>query len=76
MPQSRTSSLVEQFCNTLSGLVVALLTWTFIIQPVFGIQKQFTENLSITGIFTFISLIRGLLWRRGFEWWANRKRSR
>ena len=73
MPQSRTASIVEQLCNVGSGMIVALLTWVYIIQPIFGIQKRFTENLSITGIFTIISLCRGFLWRRGFEWWANRK---
>lgn len=66
--QSRTFSLVEQCLNVTSGFVVALLVWTYIIIPVFHFEGlSWSHNLSITGIFTVISIIRGYLWRRAFN---------
>jgi hypothetical protein len=73
MAQSKSASLVEQFCNVGSGVIVALLTWKYIIEPVFCITKTAEESILITLIFTIISFMRGLLWRRGFNWWENRK---
>jgi len=73
MPQSKTASAVEQICNTFSGLLVALATWTYIVAPLYGIHRRFTENLGITGIFTVVSLCRGFIWRRAFNYIERRK---
>ena len=67
MPQSRKMSMFESCCNVGSGFVCALIVWECIIEPVFNIEKSFTENLGITLIFTSISVTRGYIWRRLFN---------
>jgi len=68
MAQRRRTSLIESLLNIGSGFVVALCVWEFIIEPVFGIEKDFVQNLGITTIFTSISICRSYAWRRGFNW--------
>jgi len=65
--QSRRVSLIESCLNVGSGFVVALTVWEVVIEPVFGIDKDFRENLCITAIFTVVSIVRGYLWRRLFN---------
>lgn len=67
--QSRTFSFVEQCLNVASGFVIALLVWTYFIIPVFHFEGlSWSHNLSITGIFTIVSIVRGFIWRRIFNW--------
>jgi len=66
--QSRLGSLIEQLLNTGSGFVLSLLTWEFIVKPVWHIQTNFAENLTITLLFTVISIARGYVVRRFFNW--------
>ena len=65
--QSRRASFAESCCNVGSGMVIALITWEIVIEPLYGIDKDITENLGITAIFTAVSLVRGYLWRRAFN---------
>lgn len=67
MSQSRIVSLIESLCNVASGFVISLAVWIWVIEPVFGIDKPFCDNLVITGIFTVVSIIRSYLWRRTFN---------
>lgn len=65
--QSRTRSLVEQLLNIGSGFFVSLLVWEFIVKPVWEIDTSFSENLSITCLFTVVSIARSYAWRRLFN---------
>lgn len=65
--QSRTRSLIEQTLNTASGFLLSVLVWRFIVQPVWEIQTSFAENLSITALFTVVSIARSYAWRRFFN---------
>lgn len=65
--QSKLVSLIEQVMNVGSGFIFSLFIWLFIITPIFGIDMQFSENLSIVLIFTVASILRGYFWRRVFN---------
>jgi len=67
MSQSKKHSLVEQLLNVGSGWLLSLLVWTFLIAPIYNLPTTFVDNLGITVIFTFISIIRGYFWRRYFN---------
>lgn len=66
MKQSRVMSLIEQIASTVIGLGVSLIT-QLIVFPLFGIVIPLVDNIAITGIFTFISVVRGYVVRRTFE---------
>jgi len=65
--QSRWQSLLESFANIAVGFLVALLTQLWIF-PWFDINIPLAENLSISGIFTCVSLLRSYALRRLFNW--------
>lgn len=67
MSQSKLSSLVEQLLNVGSGFVVSLIFWTFVVVPVWDLEVNTQENLSITACFTILSVVRGYVWRRIFN---------
>lgn len=64
--QTRVQSAVESFFNTASGV---LISWGagFVIYPMFGHSFRPTELISITLIFTVISVLRSYFWRRLFN---------
>lgn len=66
--QTKLRSLTEQLCNTGSGFVAALLTWSYVITPFWEIKTSSTDNLSITMVFTVVSILRSYGWRRLFNW--------
>jgi len=67
MSQPKSQSLLEVCCNTASAFVISVCVWTFVISPIYGIKKDFTENIGIVGIFTVISIVRSYCWRRLFN---------
>lgn len=70
--QSRAHSLVEQVFNIGSGFILSLLIWTALITPMYDIRVSAGENLEITGIFTVVSILRGYIWRRAFNWYSTK----
>jgi hypothetical protein len=60
--------------NTLVGFVISVLTWEFIVKPVWDLHTSFAENLSITMLFTLISIARGYVLRRFFNHVTNKKK--
>ncbi|MCC5976347.1 MAG: hypothetical protein JJT81_20190 [Rubellimicrobium sp.] len=68
MTQSRRMSLIEAITNVAVGYALAVVT-QIIVFPRFGLHPGLGENLSLGGIFTAISLIRGYALRRLFEGW-------
>ena len=67
MNQSKLESFIESCLNTFSGFFLAMLTWQFIIVPMFGYGPTLKENFIITSIFTVVSIIRSYIWRRFFN---------
>lgn len=74
MSQSKTFSVLEVCCNTLSGLIIANLTWLYIVLPLadmynWGMYETRTGPIwAVNIIFTAVSMIRGYFWRRLFNW--------
>lgn len=62
--------MVEQVANVGSGFIVSLIYWTFVIIPQLEYwgELTFERNLIITLQFTVISVVRGLVWRRLFNY--------
>ncbi len=65
--QTRAASLAEAITNTVIGYVLAIMT-QIIVFPVFGIAAGMKEHLGIGAAFVAVSLVRGYLLRRLFEW--------
>jgi len=57
----------------LVGFVVALAV-QFALFPALGLPVTLLQNLGIAFVFTFISLARSYVLRRGFNWWSTRPR--
>lgn len=66
--QSHWESLIEQTFNVGSGFFVALLAWEYIVGPLY--DNGTIGTVGITFIFTIISVARGYLWRRYFNFRA------
>lgn len=68
MEQSKLESGIESLVNQFSGILLAFLTWRFIVIPVWDMPDPgFVQNVGITLVFTTISIVRGYLWRRFFN---------
>jgi hypothetical protein len=72
MGQSKKQSLIETTLNVFSGWLIATLMWLYVLAPYFGVELQLQENLQITTLFTIISIIRGYIWRRVFNYFGER----
>jgi hypothetical protein len=68
--QSRLASLTETLVSVAIGYIVALATQLAIF-PILDIPVTFSQNLTISTVFTIISVIRSYAVRRAFNWWAN-----
>lgn len=66
MEQTRKQSLIESVINTVIGFMITLALAP-VIYPLFGHSFTFSQNLGITVIFTFTSIARGYVVRRGFN---------
>jgi hypothetical protein len=67
MSQSRLMSLLESVTNVVVGYVLAIATQLAVF-PLFGIETGLREHLTIGLAFLGVSLARGYLLRRLFEW--------
>ena len=66
MSQSRRMSVVETAASTAIGFGISYVT-SFTVLPLFGFAVTHGQNLTITVIFTGISLLRGYFVRRLFN---------
>lgn len=71
MSQSKTMSMIETVTNVGLGYLIAIGT-QMVIFPWFDIHTTVTDNMIIAAVFTVISVIRGYIVRRAFNWWAYR----
>ncbi len=67
MSQSKKMSMLEVACNQITGFLLAMATFEFIIEPLFDIEKTHGENFWMVCIFTATSMIRSYIWRRIFN---------
>ena len=63
-------SLVESVANTGAGFLVSLLIQITLFS-LMAIETTTTQNLTLSGVFTLASLVRGYLMRRVFIWWES-----
>ncbi len=68
--QTRRMSLVESIANTGAGFLVSLLIQITLFS-IMGIETTTTQNLTMSGVFTLASLVRGYLMRRLFLHWEE-----
>jgi hypothetical protein len=69
--QSKLGSLIESLANIVIGLCVAVAA-QMVVFPFYGLETTVSDNFSIAGWFTLVSLARSYLLRRYFN---NRLRS-
>jgi len=67
MSQSKRHSLIESVVQQGTGFVLSLLVWEFVVKPVWNIQTNLAESLSITLLFTLVSVARSYCFRRLFN---------
>jgi hypothetical protein len=65
--QPRNHSLFETGCNIFIGYWLGVFT-QIILFSYLNINISFSQNMILTAIFSFISLIRGYILRRIFNW--------
>ena len=68
--QTRSMSLIESVANTGAGFLVSLLIQITLFS-LMGIETTTTQNLTMSGVFTLASLVRGYLMRRLFLIWEE-----
>ncbi len=64
--QSRSMSALEAVVNVAAGCLVALATQLALF-PLVGLQVSLAQNLTLSGAFSAVSLVRSYLLRRLFE---------
>ena len=67
MTQSRRMSLIETVAGVVIGFTVSVLA-SLVVYPAFGHSFTLGQNVGITLIFTAMSIARGYLVRRFFNW--------
>ena len=63
-------SLIESVANTGAGFLVSLAIQISLFS-LMAIETTTTQNLTLSGVFTLASLVRGYLMRRLFIWWQS-----
>ena len=63
-------SLIESVANTGAGFLVSLLIQITLFS-IMSIETTTTQNLTMSGVFTLASLVRGYLMRRLFLIWEE-----
>jgi hypothetical protein len=66
MSQPRKYSFLEAITNTLTGLIISFLI-QLAIYPILNIPVKLHQNIIITLVFTFASIVRSYILRRIFN---------
>ena len=69
--QTRLQSLVEGLFNTSVGFFIAVIS-QILVFPFYGLEVTFSQHISLTLIFTCISVLRGYFVRRLFNTIGNK----
>ena len=70
--QPKHHSLIEQFFNILSGAVIAFCITQYVFVPIGLLDIAPANNVVLTVSLTFVSIARGYIWRRIFNWYHTR----
>lgn len=65
--QSKIESLLEKSLDTISGFILSVLLFQFIIIPMYNLNSKSYDSIEIVLMFTIVSIIRGYMWRRVFN---------
>ena len=68
--QSKRWSLIETVVNVLSGFGIAQLLILYIL-PFWGFQTDVYGSLTISAVFTSVSMLRGYICRRIFNYYNH-----
>ena len=71
--QTRKQSLIETCTNVGTGFILSLCLWRFVICPWMGIEYSNGKNVLVTALFTVVSIARGYVVRRIWNWIGHRK---
>lgn len=71
MSQRRLHSLIETLINMLIGFWLSVAVQA-VVFPLYGFHIQVQDNIEIVTLFTLISMARGYMLRRAFNWWSHR----
>jgi uncharacterized membrane protein (DUF485 family) len=71
MSQTRRMSLLETVVSLVIGFAVSVLA-SYVVYPLHGHSFSLGQNISITLIFTVLSLVRGYVVRRAFNYWCRK----
>jgi len=67
MSQRRLHSLIEAVLNTMFGFGISVAVGYY-VYPLFGWNASLTDVSTLTAIFTGLSILRGYIVRRIFNW--------
>ena len=68
MKQTKLVSFIEVLVNVMTGFIMAMLIWAYVIPVLFPrMAGPVAENFVVTATFTFFSIARAYLWRRFFN---------
>jgi membrane protein CcdC involved in cytochrome C biogenesis len=68
MKQTKLESWIEATMNIVSGFLISMLMWMFVVEPAIRVGwLEMTDAFEITMIFTVTSLLRSFFWRRYFN---------
>jgi hypothetical protein len=68
--QSKKWSLIETVVNVLSGFGIAQLLILYLL-PLWGFQTDLHDSITISAMFTSISMLRGYICRRIFNYYNS-----
>lgn len=74
--QTFEESALESALNVISGFIIAVLIWLFVVTPLLGIPYSTTQGILVSAIFQIASFLRMLFWRRVFNWIEKRHEKR
>jgi|TARA_R110002051_G_scaffold314748_1_gene392196 hypothetical protein len=70
--QTKTMSIVEIVSSKTVGFLVALAVTFWIVPAIWGVTVGAESAIYVTGIYTGVAVIRSYLFRRMFNWIAER----
>ncbi len=63
---------MEKAANVVSGFIMSMLFFQFVVAPIMGFNVSLLDNFIITFIFTVFSVAREYLWNIFVRWFHNK----
>lgn len=71
--QTRRQTITEVVVTTAVAFVISAAIQQWVATPMFHLNTNHAQNLGITVLFTVVSLVRGYIFRRFFNWYHRSK---